>query len=79
MNIESLVRPNIRKLEPYHSAREKVLEGILLDANENPHRHEWAGIQLNRYPDPFHRELRGLASELFGVGLDQLAARHIPE
>lgn len=35
MNIESLIRKNIRALQPYHSARQDFLSGILLDANEN--------------------------------------------
>ncbi len=36
MDIAELIRPNILKLEPYHSAREKIQEGVLLDANEIP-------------------------------------------
>jgi histidinol-phosphate aminotransferase len=34
-NLERLVRPNIRELKPYHSARQDFLSGVLLDANEN--------------------------------------------
>jgi histidinol-phosphate aminotransferase len=87
MNINSLVRKNILELEPYTSARQFHLEGILLDANENP-----LGsvidltkandeLALNRYPDPYHRELRNKLAvylkikkeNLFiGVGSDEI-------
>ena len=47
-NLENIVRPNIRDLRPYSSARDEYegSEGIFLDANENPFG------KLNRYPDP---------------------------
>ncbi|MEX1063485.1 MAG: histidinol-phosphate transaminase [Balneolaceae bacterium] len=58
-NIESLVRPNIRDLDPYRSARDDFSEGVLLDANENslgaPLRHD---LKLNRYPSPRQDALR---------------------
>ena len=83
MNIESLVRPNIRTLKPYHSARQDFLSGILLDANENAFGSaiEIDNFSLNRYPDPYQRELRsGIASlnnvkeeNIFtGVGSDEV-------
>lgn len=54
INISKLVRPNILNLKPYSSARSEFSgkEGIFLDANENPYG------SLNRYPDPFQRELK---------------------
>ena len=81
MSISQLVRPNILALEPYHSARETIQEGILLDANENPFPQLWGGIQLNRYPDPNQTELRQVLAEylqvepenvLAGVGSDEV-------
>ena len=55
MDINTLVRDNIKKLKPYSSAREiKKGEGFtFLDANENPH-----GEGLNRYPDPLQETLK---------------------
>jgi len=73
-NLEKVVRPNVLNLEPYHSAREKVLEGVLLDANENPYPKEWEGVLLNRYPDPFQRKLRGALADSLGVGMESIAA-----
>ena len=54
ININKMVRPNILNLQPYSSARSEFRgkEGIFLDANENPFGN------LNRYPDPFQRELK---------------------
>ena len=37
VNIEEMVRPNIRLLKPYRCARDDFKSGVLLDANENPH------------------------------------------
>ena len=54
---DRLVRENIRRLKPYHSARHDFKEGILLDANENS-LGDTIGANLNRYPDPFQRELK---------------------
>lgn len=54
-NIEKWIRPDLRTVQPYTSARDEF-EGIgdvFLDANEN-------GFldQYNRYPDPLQRELK---------------------
>lgn len=69
MDIESLICPNIRTLKPYHSARQDFLSGILLDANENSFGSaiETDGLTLNRYPDPYQRELRNALAEMNGV------------
>ncbi len=55
--IGKLIRPNIRKLEPYSSARDEFTGNALvyLDANENPYNQPF-----NRYPDPLQRELKKL-------------------
>lgn len=67
-DIDKLVRPNIQKLTPYHSAREDFEEGLLLDANENslgaPFRQAKG---LHRYPSPGQQKLRGLIAEWRGV------------
>ncbi len=57
IDIMSLVRDNIRSLEPYSTARDEYRGelGILLDANENPF-----GEGLNRYP------ARALRARLLG-------------
>ncbi|MFH1852844.1 MAG: aminotransferase class I/II-fold pyridoxal phosphate-dependent enzyme, partial [Candidatus Neomarinimicrobiota bacterium] len=54
-DLERLVRPNIRRLQPYRSARSEFSgqARIWLDANENPYDNG-----LNRYPDPLQRELK---------------------
>lgn len=65
--IEVLVRPNIRRLKPYRCARDTVQDGVLLDANENPYPRGWAGVALNRYPDPSQRELRQALSDYTGL------------
>jgi histidinol-phosphate aminotransferase len=62
-SIESLVRENIRALKPYSSARDEFsgVEGIFLDANENPYGN------LNRYPDPYQKALKEKLSELKSI------------
>lgn len=57
--LEKLVRPNIRKLKPYHSARADFEQGLLLDANENSQGAPSDTLQgLNRYPSPGQEKLR---------------------
>jgi histidinol-phosphate aminotransferase len=60
MKIEELVRPNILTLKPYSSARDEYSGSnmVNLDANENPY-----GDGLNRYPDPYQRELKQRIAE----------------
>lgn len=64
-----LLRPNIRNLKPYSSARDeyKGSEAIFLDANENPFNPPY-----NRYPDPHHAKLRQRLSEIKGVPPGQI-------
>lgn len=54
IDLNTLVRDNIKALKPYASARDEFTgaEGIFLDANENPFG------DLNRYPDPYQTELK---------------------
>ena len=62
MLLELLVRPNIRDLKPYSSARDEykgVNAEVFLDANENPYNQPF-----NRYPDPLQRELKDVISPI---------------
>lgn len=59
--LKRIVRPKIYNLEPYRCARDDFTEGILLDANENPHgptQNELSKSNLNRYPDPHQLEFK---------------------
>lgn len=64
MNIENLVRRNIKELVPYSTARDECgLEtGIFLDANENPFNNGF-----NRYPDPSQSKLKQVYSDITGI------------
>lgn len=66
----ALMRPNIRALVPYSTARDEFTgEGIIawLDANENPFDNG-----VNRYPDPHQKELKKVVSALFGMPTDTI-------
>ncbi len=65
--IEQLIRPNIKSLKPYSSARDEYSgeEAIFLDANENPF-----NAPYNRYPDPYQRKLKKRIAEIKGVSAD---------
>jgi histidinol-phosphate aminotransferase len=67
-NLQSLVRPNIWELKPYSSARDEFSgsSGVFLDANENPFG------SLNRYPDPYQRELKVALSKLKNISSEQI-------
>jgi histidinol-phosphate aminotransferase len=67
-DINDLVRPHIKNLEPYSSARSEMNagNGVFLDANENPYG------TFNRYPDPSHNELKKRISELKDVPLNHI-------
>lgn len=63
-DIEALVRPNIRQLCPYSTARDEFQGklGVFLDANESPYPTGW-----NRYPDPRQKELKARIAPIKGV------------
>lgn len=68
---DALVRPAVRELKPYSSARDEY-DGqgdqmIFLDANENPFDNG-----VNRYPDPHQRSLKERIAHLRGVSEDQI-------
>ena len=65
-DIKNLVRPTIKALKPYSSARDEF-QGVtdnmvFLDANENPFENG-----VNRYPDPQQGKLKAVLSEIKGV------------
>jgi histidinol-phosphate aminotransferase len=65
IDIESLLRDNIKRIVPYSTARDEFKGGkvdIFLDANENPY-----DTRLNRYPDPKQKKLKQKISERTGV------------
>jgi histidinol-phosphate aminotransferase len=66
--IDNLVRKNVRTLTPYSCARDEFsgTDGIFLDANENPFG------DLNRYPDPYQKELKEAVCKLKGVSEENL-------
>jgi histidinol-phosphate aminotransferase len=74
IDIDAFIRPNIRALKPYRSARQDHLRGVLLDANENAFGSAIAfdGLELNRYPDPFQTALRSRLARLHGVERENL-------
>lgn len=80
VDINNLVRENIKGLSPYSSARDEYVsdgsEMVFLDANENPFENG-----VNRYPDPQQRSLKEVLAQqkgvkpsniLFGNGSDEV-------
>jgi len=67
-NLESIVRKNILALKHYSSARDEFSgkDGVFLDANENPFG------ELNRYPDPYQRELKEKLSKIKSVPAENI-------
>jgi histidinol-phosphate aminotransferase len=72
-DINRLIRPNIKELKPYSSARSEFsgVANIFLDANENSF-----GSPLtkwyNRYPDPLQWELKKKISEIKKIPAEQM-------
>lgn len=64
IDVDQLVRENIRRLTPYSSARGefKGTASIFLDANENPF-----DTGYNRYPDPLQLSLKNKISQIWQV------------
>ena len=64
MDINKLLRENIRSLQPYSCARDefKGEASVYMDANENPY-----NAPFNRYPDPLQLELKEQISLVKGV------------
>jgi histidinol-phosphate aminotransferase len=73
INIESLVRENIRNLTPYRSARDDFDKGTLLDANENSFGSIVRNsLDLHRYPSPTHDQLRKKIAEYRDVDIENI-------
>ena len=68
MNLQNLVRENIKRLTPYSSARKefKGAAQIFLDANENSFGSPLA-VNYNRYPDPLQLEIKEKIAKLNDV------------
>ncbi|KAG6835104.1 hypothetical protein H0H93_004810 [Arthromyces matolae] len=68
--LEGVIRPNILALQPYRCARDDYQSGVLLDANENalgPCIADDEELNLHRYPDPSHPELKSSIASLRGL------------
>jgi histidinol-phosphate aminotransferase len=68
-DLNAIIRPNVRDLKPYSSARDEFSgeANIWLDANESPYENG-----LNRYPDPLQRRLKKSISALKGLPANQI-------
>jgi histidinol-phosphate aminotransferase len=68
IDIDKLVRENVRKLTPYSCARDefKGSSGTFMDANENPFG------TLNRYPDPYQMKLKAAIAPVKGVSAENI-------
>jgi histidinol-phosphate aminotransferase len=71
MNLESLMRENIKTLSPYSSARDEFEDFseqmIYVDANENPFSNG-----INRYPDPQQKELKVVLADKNNVSKENI-------
>ena len=67
--IESLVRPSIRAMVPYSTARDefKGVAEVFMDANESPFDNGY-----NRYPDPSQARLKRRIAEIKGVDVQNI-------
>jgi histidinol-phosphate aminotransferase len=73
MDIQKLVRPNIRSLSAYEA--KEIPYRVKLDANESPYGFKKslkavAPVETNRYPDPEAKALKKLISRYVGVKPD---------
>ena len=68
LNIDDLVRENIKKLKPYSSARSEYTgdASVFLDANENSYGSP-LDENFNRYPDPLQWLLKDEIAKIKGV------------
>jgi histidinol-phosphate aminotransferase len=72
-DLTALIRPNIRALKPYSSARSEFAGAaeVFLDANENAFASP-AGFGMNRYPDPLQSALKVRLAEILSVSHEQI-------
>jgi len=73
IDIASLLRPHLRQLQPYTSARDEYSgsEGVFLDANENPFGSS-TSQDFNRYPDPYQSALKEEIANIKGASPAQI-------
>ena len=71
MNLNNLIRKNIKAMKPYSSSRDEFkdlkADMVFLDANENPFE-----TTLNRYPDPQQTALKELISKQKELPINQV-------
>ncbi|WP_299520317.1 histidinol-phosphate transaminase [Winogradskyella sp.] len=71
MNVENLLRDNIKTIKAYSSARDEYKDAsadmIFIDANENPFQ-----TNVNRYPDPQQSKVKERLAEIKGVSISQI-------
>lgn len=71
MNIQDLIRPTIKALKPYSSARDEFqgvpADMVFLDANENPFENG-----VNRYPDPHQNRLKSILSKIKNISTQNI-------
>ena len=72
-DLETLIRPNVRAMKPYSSARDEF-QGearVMLDANENS-LGSAGPAEFNRYPDPHQRAVKQALAPVKGVAPEQI-------
>lgn len=71
MDIQKLIRPSVKALKPYSSARDEFKDFdkdmVFLDANENPFENG-----VNRYPDPQQCKVKAMLSKIKGVSTQHI-------
>jgi histidinol-phosphate aminotransferase len=71
MNVENLLRKNIKSIKAYSSARDEYKDAsadmVFLDANESPFK-----STVNRYPDPQQSRVKQRLAEIKGVSTSQI-------
>ena len=71
MNLENIIRENVKKLSPYSSARDEFEQFtrsmIYLDANENPFSNG-----MNRYPDPQQKDLKAAIADKKDIYIENI-------
>ncbi|OZV68511.1 histidinol-phosphate transaminase [Winogradskyella aurantia] len=71
MNVETLLRKNIKTIRAYSSARDEYKDAsadmVFLDANESPFK-----SNVNRYPDPQQTRVKERLAEIKGVSTSQI-------
>ncbi|MFA6924028.1 MAG: histidinol-phosphate transaminase [Bacteroidales bacterium] len=73
-NLDKIIRPNIKVLKPYSSARDEFsgTADIFLDANENAYGSVGIEKKVNRYPDPHQKMLKEKIAKIKNVKPEQI-------